>query len=454
MTVLERLRKAFQWSGIGGLHRRPTDYRQGQNYSFLLPGSSEDWRSKAGDLWLNSCVQVCINYIVLSFMEAKLSEARIGELGKPVFFKPGELRGKTLLSDLLLNPNDDEDFNDIMAGLLTSFLTDGNAYLYIVRGPMGEPSSLQFIPHFMIEPRWPLDGSQFISHYDYFHDGLEEKLRKEDVVHFRYGKDLRAYRKGSAPLKSLLREIFGDNEAQTYFARLMETSGYFPMTISPSGDYQISDESAKLAIDTLREYTRGDNRGRPIVLPTGIKIDKMAFSPEEMALDKVLQRPMERICSALMIDPMVLGLPSSNRGSYDNRKVAERAAWDNAILPWMDMFSARINKSLTKEFYSDGIIMAWDVSSVNALQFNQEKMHPIYVQSCGGPFLSVNAVRALAGYSPTDNPDDDEVRLVGAAAKADSALGTGAPSADTTPGGDSTTDRDPAQDGEYGDVND
>lgn len=55
----------------------------------------------------------------------------------------------------------------LLYGLITSFIVDGNGYLLKVRDQLDRIAELWWVPHFMLEPRWPADGSAYISHYDY-----------------------------------------------------------------------------------------------------------------------------------------------------------------------------------------------------------------------------------------------------------------------------------------------
>jgi hypothetical protein len=79
-----------------------------------------------------------------------------------------------------------------------AFAITGNAYWLIVRNSYGLPVELWFVPPWMIEPKWPEDGSVFISHYEYnCGDGLGPmQIDFEDVVHFRHGMNPRNTRLG------------------------------------------------------------------------------------------------------------------------------------------------------------------------------------------------------------------------------------------------------------------
>jgi hypothetical protein len=70
----------------------------------------------------------------------------------------------------------------------------------------------------MMEPKWPEDGSVFISHYEYnCGDGLGPmSIDFADVVHFRHGMNPRNTRLGLSPLDGAIREIFVDLESSNF----------------------------------------------------------------------------------------------------------------------------------------------------------------------------------------------------------------------------------------------
>src|SRR3546814_14292914 len=75
---------------------------------------------------------------------------------------------------------------------------DGNAYWMIVRNGLGRPAELWYIPHWLIEPKWPANGSVFISHYVYSPGGGAASMEIDPaaVIHFRHGLHPHNPRKG------------------------------------------------------------------------------------------------------------------------------------------------------------------------------------------------------------------------------------------------------------------
>ena len=101
----------------------------------------------------------------------------------------------------------------MLMALIVDYVTAGNAYWLKIRSRTGRVVQLWWAPQSLIEPRWPTDGSRFISHYDYRAGAMPVRISPEDIIHFRFGLDPANPRKGLSPLASVLREIFTDDEA-------------------------------------------------------------------------------------------------------------------------------------------------------------------------------------------------------------------------------------------------
>jgi len=104
------------------------------------------------------------------------------------------------------------------------------------------------------------------------------------------------------------------------------------------------DASVDLSMDDARQVKRqlhedlsGDGSGGIVVMTGPYKMDRVSLTPSELALDSVRRVPEERICSALGIDPMVLGLGSGlERSAYANYRSATGSVggWHGSLPPY------------------------------------------------------------------------------------------------------------------------
>lgn len=409
------LKSAMRWSGIGGTSGSSSGYvRRNPILYGLLPGTRLDFKQKAGDVWKNSVVSICLFWWGLSFPEAKFCVKTVKQDGTE---EPNHTHA---LSLLVRKPNPFSGPRKLWFATLISYLGDGNAYWIKVRGAMGQVVQLWYVPHYEMEPRWPGDGqdlpgqpgSGFISHYERMVDGQWHRIEKSEVVHFAFGQDPDNTRKGLSPLRAQLRHIFSDNEIATYYAGLLENAGICTILISAAGESaEIDDDEAEKLGKLIKGRTTGDERGKPIVTPVPIKVDRLAFNPEEMLVKETSAHQTSRTCAALMIDPMVVGLPSETNTHYDNREQAERGAWCNGILPVMEMLSEDADRQLGPEFQlKANEACGFDTKHIRALQVDLKEMLKALVHAAGGSVLTPDEARGLVDYQPLNTPESTKLR--------------------------------------------
>lgn len=402
MRLRDRLKAAwkelrFPQAGARSIGGGMSRFLQG-----LLPGTRKDWSQKVGDRWRSSAVAIALNWICNSFPEAPVCVKRMRADGTDEYLSTHPM----VL--LLKRPNYLYGPRTLWIGTILSFLTNGNAYWLKVRNNAGMVGEVWYLPHFYVDPQGPEDGSSLIDRYAYTVNGMTTYYKPEDIVHFRYGINPRDQRRGWCPLAEQDRQIAGDNECSTYQAALLENFGIPGLIISSATeDPDYEEEDAERIKKRIAATTTGDERGKPTIIPAQIKVDVLGFSPEQMALDKLMKVPLDRVFGALGLDPMVAGQPSESK-TYSNYGEARRGGWENCILPVMALLCEGLDHDLLSEFggIDGGEFSAFDIRKVKALQDDVVALWERLEQACGGPFITPNEARLVAGYEPMDGQDE------------------------------------------------
>jgi len=347
--------------------------------SIAWRGSSSaegDWRKIIGDGSTSSIVEACVLWICRNFPEAPAVVVQTGDDAIPQTIRHPFARK-------IRWPNPYYSGVLLWYGTLTSWVIDGNAYWLKVRDLLGRVVELWYIPHWMIQPRWPLDGTQYISHYEYRPAGELLRLDPEDVFHLRYGIDPDNTRKGRSPLRTLFLELGVDHEASHFSAAILKNLGVPGVVISPDKESKgAMDEPAREAIKAkFKQSFGGDNRGDPIVLSKPTNIMQFGFSPAELDLGAIRDIPEERVTAVLGIPAAVVGFGTGLQTAKVGATMSELRdqAYENNIIPTQRLVADEMTLQLLPEFLQKGELLdtlevAFDLSKVRVLQEAQGKL--------------------------------------------------------------------------------
>lgn len=353
----------------------------------------------------NAIVAACILWICRTFPEAPLQilQDQPDDTQEPVRRHP--------LTELLKRPNDYYSGILLWQATLTDYLTYGNAYWVKVRSGAGRVVELWWVPQHMMQPRWPVDGSAFLSHYEYRPDGLNiVRVEVEDVVHFRYGMDPDNIRKGLSPLASLMREIFTDDEAANFTSSLLKNLGVPGVVLAPDDDGVGAvgvDDLERIKADFKSKFG-GDNRGEPMVMSGKTKVTVLSFNPQQMDLKALRRIPEERVSAIFGTPAIVVGLGAGlDRSTFANYAEAREAAYESNIIPTQALIAAEIDIQLLPDFADPSTSqVGFDLSKVRVLQADQDKLHERVRGDLLAGLLTRNRALQLIGEE-AEGPDGE-----------------------------------------------
>lgn len=400
-----RLRAIIDGPARGARRLARMVFRRNPLRLFGMPRSSYDYLSDVGDGTGSSTVMAPLLWVMRTFPEAPPVMWRSLDDGLEEMVRDHELLR------LLRRPNAHYSRPILWMATLADYLPDGNAYWYKIRDAGGKPTELWWMPRGMIEPR----GSEtdYLTHYEYRIGGKTFALRPDDVVHFRFGLDPDNTLKGMSPLKSVLREVFTDDEAANFTASLLRNMGVPGLVVSPEIGTVISPEDGDYTKSFLKAKFSGDNRGEALVMSGPTKVAQFGFSPEQLLLKELRRIPEERVSAVTGVPAVVAGLGAGlDRSTFTNYAEAREAAYEQAIIPTQTGMAEDLWFQLLPDFVPEEDIWRWrmgfDLSLVRVLQedrFNLSKRLDLGVR---GGWVRVSEGRRAAGL-PVD--DGDEIYL-------------------------------------------
>jgi HK97 family phage portal protein len=360
----------------------------------FLGRTNFDYRKHVRDGRHNSIVISCLNWVMRTFPEAPLEVLDLDE---------EEIVGHEMVS-LIETPNDFYSGETLWQATVADYNADGNAYWIKIRNGYGEPIQLWWAPSSMMEPRWSNDGSTYITHYEYSPNGVPRRIEPDDVVHFRFGLDPENVRKGLSPLKSLLREIFTDDEAANFSASVLRNLGVPGVIISPaSEDVMVLEDDSEAIKAGYKETFSGDNVGEPMVLSGPAAVNVVSWSPEQMSMELLRRVPEERISGAMGVPAIVAGLGAGlDRSTFANMAEARDMAYESNIAPTQRVFASTIKTQLLREWEPnlDEHLVRFDLTRVRVLQEDQNALWERVNTGVQGGWLTVARAKQLVGETP------------------------------------------------------
>lgn len=378
-------------------------FRRGGGWNFFrLPGSRFDYQREVGDGTSSSTVAAPLEWIGRNFPAAV-----------PTLWKQNgdeeEKQPDHPMLRLLARPNPYYSGALNWKAVVTDWFVDGNGYLLVVRDMLKMPAELWWAPASLMEPKGT--ETEFITHYEYRPNGIAIRLDPDDVIHFRNGIDPDNPRKGRSPLRSVLREVFTDDEAATFTAQLLRNMGVPGLVISPDGDHQMNEEEAEAAKAHVRENFTGDKRGEPLVTSGKTKVHSFGFSPQELNLKDLRRIPEERVTAVIGVPAIVAGLGAGlDRSTFANFAEAREAAYEECIIPTQGLMAEEIRFQLLPKFEDDPYLwrFEFDTSGVRVLQEDKDKLSARTGQEVKDGLRTVAEGRRILGM---DAEESDEVYL-------------------------------------------
>lgn len=360
-----------------------------------------DYAAQIGDGRTDSIVVAVVSWVARNFPEAPLEVVQ----DKPDGIEE-VIRGHPLAL-LLERPNPFYSGVLLWQATIMDWLCTGEAFWLKLRAGNRAPVQLWWVPSSLMTPRWPNDGSEFLSYYDYNPNGVPIRIDPADVVHFRYGIDPHNLRRGLSPLRALLREIYTDQEASAYTAAILRNLGVPGVVIAPQAGGSMTPEQAEMAKLQFMQRFTGEQRGMPMVAGGPIDVTVLSFSPEQMNLRELRQIPEERISAVFGVPAIVAGLGAGlARSTFANFKEAREAAYEENIIPSQRLLAADLTTQLLADFGpAANVRLRFNLRAVRVLQDDQNALMERAGKGFQTGVLTRGEARTLVGQ-PAEDTDD------------------------------------------------
>ncbi len=347
----------------------------------------------------NSAVAACLSVLATAFAEPRLQVFKEDDTGQDVQLS------KHPISKLFKRPNPFMSGAILSHYLVSSMSVEGDAYLYKNRNKKGQV--VQLVP--LMAPYITAKGNtdKLITHYEYTPNTDTVDIPTTDIVHIRTGVDPNDHRRGYAPIKTVLREILGDEAAGQYSTSLLHNMAIPGVILSPSSDAMggPTREEAEAISEMYKSKFGGANRGMPMVLTGSMNIDVVSFSPSDMNLTELRRLPEERVAAVMGVPAVLAGLGAGlNSATYSNTRELREYFTEQKLVPLWRTVADELTYQLLPEFDdNDNIYCKYDIESVRALSQDQDELYKRMNSAVSGGWATIGEARNMVGLPADDS---------------------------------------------------
>ena len=354
-----------------------------------------------GDGLGNSAVTACLNVLATSFAEPSLKVYKKIDGGK-------ELQQNHPMEILMQRPNEFLSGNSLAHYIVTSLSAHGDAFLLKVRNRQG--NVVQLVPLMPNYVKVRGNERELITHYEYHavkqNNSLTQdyiELPRENVVHVRQGMDPDDHRRGFAPLRTVLRELAGDEAAGQFAVALLHNMAVPGVILSPKDDTMggPSREEAEAIAQAFKSKFSGANRGAPMIMTGAMDVDVVSFTPEQLNLTALRRLPEERVSSVLGVPAILAGLGAGlDAATYNNTKELREFFTEQKMIPLWNAVAAELTHQLLHTEFENNdysMVCGYDLEEVRALA--SDKKDSVLTMNSGvqGGFVTIAEARKTLG---------------------------------------------------------
>lgn len=204
---------------------------------------------------------------------------------------------------------------------------------------------------------------------------------------------------GLSPIEAGAYAVDQHTEAMTWMQALLQNSARPSGAISTEGGTLDPESFNRLKEQIDKQYSGGENAGRPMLLEGGMKWEAMGLSPTDMSIIESKSASARDVCLAFGVPPQLLGIPGDN--TYSNYQEARLAFWEDTVIPLISHFVAEWNAWLVPDF-GDNIELRPCLDKIPAIA---DKRASLWNMADKSNDLTLNERRKLKGMEEIEGGD-------------------------------------------------
>lgn len=320
-------------------------------------------------------------YAIVSYIASKAAEIPI-VLERITNRDAEEVTDHPFLRMMQEQPNELQDWNELMEQSIGFYLLTGDAYLLKVLSQTRQndpvPIEMFNLPAQFMEIDTTSDSLRSLIKSYKVNLFQDVHFAPREVIHYRtptYSYENGEWLYGTSPLKAGLRTLNLSNsttDAMTKQAQNQGALGLLMYDLAGNGNETITQEKLDSFKTKLKDAISGtDNRGRAVALAKMFKWQQLGMTAADMQLLEDHNLTRNDLCAAYNISAQLFG--DNSASTFNNVKEAKKSAYTEAIIPAAKKFVNALNKSIIKPT-DKNLRLRLDLSGIEVLKDDNSQL--------------------------------------------------------------------------------
>ncbi|CAB4121827.1 COG4695 Phage-related protein [uncultured Caudovirales phage] len=282
----------------------------------------------------------------------------------------------TKVTDLLLHPNDEDTWGDLIEQMVGFKLITGNTYVYgkkILAGKnVGMPNSLHIMPSQYMSiianlNEFPINITGYQLYMQYI-----QMFDKEEILHDKYFNPewsiigLQLY--GLSPLQAAAKVLTRSNEGKNASVAAYKNGGPKGVLFVDDQRYDgnVAVQEAMAVRKKLAQFQGSDQFNQ--VATSGYKMGftPLGLSPVDLDLLNAENMDLRALCNVYQVPSQLLNDPDNK--TFSNTKEGEKALTVRCAIPALASIRDQFNRKFQKDWNAKGRVIDFDTSVYTELQ--------------------------------------------------------------------------------------
>ncbi len=204
---------------------------------------------------------------------------------------------------------------------------------------------------------------------------------------------------GLSPLEAAMFVYSANNEQWEAMASMLKNKGAMGIVTSRTDRGMRKDDAEDMQKQYRDTFGGGKNFGSPMFTGANVDFLQMGMSSTDLQMIEQGVLSLRAICNIYKVSSRLFNDPANS--TFNNVQQAEKAMWNDAVIPLLEKFKQRYNSWLAPSF-GEEFMLDYDLTGVDALQADAKTRAEVSKIHFDTGNISMNEYRRLNGLEPLE----------------------------------------------------